>query len=83
MGKQLVEMVGAGLRGKEGKQGPRGLNWCGDYNPTRIYSINDAVFYSGSSFICTLACQGVLPSVTQNWSIFAGGELGDIDCGTF
>ena len=44
-----------GVQGLQGLQGTQGLAlvWRGPYNPSTIYSRNDAVYFNGSSFVAT------------------------------
>jgi hypothetical protein len=53
----------AGPPGPAGPSGPAGAAqvWRGEYNPSTLYSINDAVGYNGSSFVATQETIGVAP----------------------
>jgi hypothetical protein len=70
-----------------GPPGPNGLSitWRGDYSATTDYVANDAVAHNGSSYLCEIACTGVEPIETSNWSMMAaaGGELGTVDGGVW
>lgn len=68
----------AGPKGDEGQ----GIVWKGDYNALAPYVAMDAVLYNGSSYLCEVACTGVVPTTEANWSILAAaGEPLDIDGG--
>lgn len=62
-----------GIQGDPGTDGADGLdiNWRGNYASGTAYVINDAVFYSGSSYICKLASTGNLPTNTTYWDLMA------------
>lgn len=62
-----------GIQGDPGVDGEDGLdiNWRGNYASGTAYVINDAVFYSGSSYICKLASTGNLPTNTTYWDLMA------------
>lgn len=42
-----------------------------DYDPNTEYVPGNKVYYQGSSYVNTAACQGVLPTVEANWQIVA------------
>lgn len=42
-----------------------------DYDSTKSYVPGNKVYYLGSSYVNTAACQGVLPTVEANWQIVA------------
>lgn len=74
-----------GIQGDPGADGADGLdiNWLGVYNAGTGYVVNDAVFYSGSSYICKLASTGNLPTNTTYWDLMAqqgaaGAGSGDV-----
>jgi hypothetical protein len=74
-----------GIQGDPGVDGEDGLdiNWRGNYASGTAYVINDAVFYSGSSYICKLASTGNLPTNTTYWDLMAqqgaaGAGSGDV-----
>ena len=50
-----------------------------NYDPAKSYVPGNKVAYDGSSYLCTVACSGVLPTVTDNWLLIAArgfpGEL--------
>ena len=62
-----------GPAGADGADGEDGLDitWRGNYASGTAYVINDAVFYSGSSYICKLASTGNLPTNTTYWDLMA------------
>lgn len=72
----------AGANGVDGEDG-LDINWRGNYASGTAYVINDAVFYSGSSYICKLASTGNLPTNTTYWDLMAqqgaaGAGSGDV-----
>lgn len=71
----------AGPKGDAGK----GFVWKGDYNELTAYVALDAVLYNGSSYLCEIACTGVVPTTEANWSIIAAaaGEWQILDLGSF
>lgn len=71
-----------GIQGEQGIQGIAGTNgtngedgisfiWQGTYSSETTYSINDAVSYNGSSYICKLESTGNLPTNTTYWDLMA------------
>ena len=65
-----------GAQGKQGEQGPAGtdgldITWKGAYNTLISYSINDAVSFNGSSYICKVASTGNLPTNATYWDLMA------------
>lgn len=42
-----------GAQGPQGAIGLAGVEWQGEWQPNREYVLTDAVFYNGSSYICT------------------------------
>jgi hypothetical protein len=71
----------AGPPGATGK----GIAWKGDYSATTAYVVGDAVLYNGSSYLCEVACTGVDPTETSNWSILAAaaGDWMTLDLGSY
>lgn len=74
-----------GVAGTNGTDGTDGLDitWKGAYDNGTGYVVNDAVFYSGSSYICKLASTGNLPTNTTYWDLMAqqgaaGAGSGDV-----
>ena len=66
-----------GVAGNDGSMGLQGINgtsftWQNTWNATYNYSLNDAVAYSGSSYICnrTFAI-GVAPNISSHWALMA------------
>lgn len=59
--------------GIDGINGIDGLdiNWVGEYNAGTTYSVNDAVSYNGSSYICKLESINNLPTNTTYWDLLA------------
>ncbi len=72
-----------GLTGASGPQGPIGLqgppvaNYTGNYNPQTSYALNDAVSYSGSTFISLAANNHGNPPDTSPslWAVLAARGL--------
>ncbi len=62
-----------GIQGEPGADGVDGLDitWRGAYDGGTGYVVNDAVSYSGSSYICKLASTGNLPTNTTYWDLMA------------
>lgn len=57
-------------------QGPQGtpglsLTWTGSWSPSRLYEVNDIVYYNGNSYICTISHTNVFPQPNSFWSIIA------------
>lgn len=42
-----------------------------DYNPAKAYVPGNKVYFLGSSYVNTAACQNVLPTVAANWQMIA------------
>jgi hypothetical protein len=60
------------------------LQWKGEYDEDTDYVPLNLVSYDGNTYICEVACKGVVPTELVYWSVFAAsGELGNIDCGSF
>ena len=57
--------------GATGSIGPAGLTYRGTWNAAMAYGVNDAVGYSGSSYIATSSSTGVQPPNTSAWSLLA------------
>jgi hypothetical protein len=47
------------------------IEWQGDYNGATAYEVNDAVNYNDSSYICTAASTGNLPTDGSYWDVLA------------
>lgn len=53
------------------------IEWQGDYDGGTTYAVNDAVLYSGSSYICTAATTGNLPTDVAYWDLLSSkGDQG-------
>lgn len=69
----------AGTQGIQGTQGPTGLAgliWQGQWNGASSYNQNDAVFFSGSSYIALVANSGDEPATSVlnadgNWQLLS------------
>ena len=68
----------AGAAGSIGATGATGLQWQGTWNSTKVYALNDAVSYNGTSYISIGTGQGNQPdSSSAFWSVLAGqGAVG-------
>lgn len=51
----------------------------GEYNNTTPYTVQNKVFYNGSSYRCKVSCAGILPTNSTYWQIIAsaGGDITD------
>ena len=59
-------------KGEKGDNGERGLNWRNEeYSGATTYSVDDALFYNGSSYRCILESTGNLPTNTTYWALIA------------
>lgn len=52
-------------------KGQDGIQWQGTYAGGTSYVVDDVVYYDGSSYICTLASTGNLPTDTGHWDIMS------------
>jgi hypothetical protein len=43
------------------------FNWKGVYSGSTAYAVDDVVSYNGSSYVCTAASTGNLPTDTNFW----------------
>jgi len=64
-------MASMGATGATGATGAQGLIWKGAYASGTSYSVNDAVYYNGSSYINIQASTGIVPTNTSYWAILA------------
>lgn len=78
-----------GARGDEGPQGPRGpkgekgdpgkdgkgINWRNAYQSFTQYQPQDAVFYQGSSWVCTTVTNSAPVAGAAGWSLMAAKGL--------
>ena len=44
---------------------------CAPYDNTKSYSVGNMATYNGSTYRCTVACTGVVPTTTSNWLLIA------------
>ena len=81
----IVKEKVATLVGFQGDPGPEGIGffWRGTYEPTSSYIKGDAVGFSGMVYICDVACTGVSPDETTNWSLLLGNTIERIDAGSW
>lgn len=71
-----VGNTGAGTVGGTGATGATGsnglsLNWTGAYNSGTVYSIDDAVSFNGSSYVCISPTTGNDPTNATYWDLMA------------
>jgi len=66
----------AGPTGATGATGPAGLNWKGNWSSSTAFSVNDAVFSSGSTYVALQANTNVQPPASGTWSLVS--QKGDI-----
>ena len=74
------ETGATGAAGTNGTDGEDGLDitWRGTYAAETAYVINDAVYYSGGSYICILGSTGNLPTNETYWNLMAAqGATGE------
>lgn len=60
-----------GAQGPAGPAGVEGLVWRSTYNASTAYTVDDAVAYNGSSYICTQAGTGNVPTNASFWNLLA------------
>jgi len=60
-----------GVKGDKGDKGDKGLNWRGTWSNSTAYSVDDAVYYNGSSYVCIQANTGQTPTNTSYWELIA------------
>lgn len=56
---------------------------CAAYSSTKAYAVGNMATYNGSTYRCTVACTGVVPTNTANWLLIAakgadGAGTGDM-----
>ena len=83
--KKAVKTDLKGPAGADGADGTDGVSftWKGAYSAETTYAVNDAVSYSGSSYMCKLESTGNLPTNTTYWDLMAqkgsdGAGSGDV-----
>lgn len=83
--KKAVKTDLKGSDGADGADGTDGVSftWKGAYSAETTYAVNDAVSYSGSSYMCKLESTGNLPTNTTYWDLMAqkgsdGAGSGDV-----
>lgn len=69
LNQSLSESVGQLEAGIEAAEAAR--NVWEDYDGAKAYVPGNKVYYLGSSYVNTAACQNVLPTVTEYWQIIA------------
>jgi hypothetical protein len=55
------------------------IEWQGDYSGATAYEVNDAVNYNDSSYICTAASTGNLPTDGSYWDVLAAKGVDGVD----
>lgn len=61
-----------GATGLTGATGPAGLSWKGTWSSATSYAVNDAVYYSGSSYIAIATNTNKQPDTnTSQWSLLS------------
>ena len=78
-----------GLQGEKGVAGEKGINWQGDWTANKEYSVDDVVYYLGSSYICIKkhkSSLSVIPDGSSYWNIVAlagtNGSAGAVAVGS-
>lgn len=62
----------SGPQGPQGSPGPLGIRFQGAWSPTTPYATNDAITYSGSTYLATSASSGQPPDQSPSvWSVLA------------
>jgi len=68
----LAQKGDQGAPGQNGRTGPAGLTWQGQWSSTQSYTINDAVFDGGSAWIALQPNTNSEPATgNSNWSLLA------------
>ena len=44
---------------------------CAEYSASKAYVVGNMATYNGSTYRCTVACTGVVPTTTANWLLIA------------
>ncbi|MBL9171897.1 MAG: hypothetical protein JNL10_00050 [Verrucomicrobiales bacterium] len=71
----------AGPTGPQGPQGRRGVPglsivWRGEWSPTTLYAVNDAVSLNGSSYIAKVSVAGASPDLSPVlWDVLASAGI--------
>jgi hypothetical protein len=58
------------------------FNWQGAYAGGTAYAVDDVVSYNGSSYVCTVASTGNLPTDTNFWDQMSSAGTDGTDVGT-
>lgn len=62
------------------------MNFTGDYDANKSYVYLDEVTYNGSSYVCIVDAQNIVPTDTSHWKLLAkagkDGQNGTIDSAT-
>ncbi len=68
----------AGVQGPQGPRGPAGVTFKGAWSASIGYLANDAVFYSGSTYLALATSQAAQPDLTPSaWALLAqAGSVG-------
>ena len=52
-------------------QAATAMQECAAYSSTKAYAVGNMATYNGSTYRCTVACTGVVPTNTANWLLIA------------
>ena len=62
------------------------MNFTGDYDASKSYTYLDEVTYNGSSYVCIVDAQNIMPTDTSHWKLLAkagkDGQNGTVDSAT-
>lgn len=62
------------------------MNFTGDYDASKSYVYLDEVSYNGSSYVCIVDAQNIMPTDTSHWKLLAkagkDGQNGTVDSAT-
>lgn len=62
------------------------MNFTGDYDTSKSYTYLDEVTYNGSSYVCIVDAQNIMPTDTSHWKLLAkagkDGQNGTVDSAT-
>ena len=62
------------------------MNFTGDYDASKSYTYLDEVTYNGSSYVCIVDAQNIMPTDTSHWKLLAkagkDGQNGTVDSTT-
>lgn len=62
------------------------MNFTGEYDTSKSYTYLDEVTYNGSSYVCIVDAQNIMPTDTSHWKLLAkagkDGQNGTVDSAT-